>query len=122
MTRNPEHFLAFLLVQHLDPVHESFLTEILAKRAAFTVETAADGATLTANLPEQLGSLRAVLQDDHYVGRLSESRSYLEDPDRIRVALCIKDQVARHYRQRRGRSVEAGCDRCSSNIRGQGQS
>jgi two-component system CheB/CheR fusion protein len=39
--------MAFLLVQHLDPVHESFLTEILAKRAAFTVETATDGAILT---------------------------------------------------------------------------
>ena len=39
--------MAFLLVQHLDPTHESFLTEILAKKAAFTVETAADGAILT---------------------------------------------------------------------------
>ena len=38
--------MAFLLVQHLDPVHESFLTELLAKKAAFTVETAADGAIL----------------------------------------------------------------------------
>ena len=38
--------IAFLLVQHLDPVHESFLTELLAKKAAFTVETAADGAIL----------------------------------------------------------------------------
>ena len=26
--------MAFLLVQHLDPHHESFLTEILAKKAA----------------------------------------------------------------------------------------
>src|SRR5258708_24520818 len=39
--------MAFLLVQHLDRMHESFLAEILAKRAALTVETAADGATLT---------------------------------------------------------------------------
>ena len=38
--------MAFLLAQHLDPVHESFLTELLAKKAAFTVETAADGAIL----------------------------------------------------------------------------
>ena len=39
--------MAFLLVQHLDPVHESFLTEILAKKAAIVVETARDGATVT---------------------------------------------------------------------------
>jgi two-component system, chemotaxis family, CheB/CheR fusion protein len=38
--------MAFLLVQHLDPVHESFRTKLLAKKAAFTVETAADGAIL----------------------------------------------------------------------------
>jgi two-component system, chemotaxis family, CheB/CheR fusion protein len=38
--------MAFLLVQHLDPAHESFLAEILAKRAAFRVETATDGAIL----------------------------------------------------------------------------
>jgi two-component system CheB/CheR fusion protein len=35
--------MAILLVQHLDPRHPSFLTEILAKKAAMTVETAADG-------------------------------------------------------------------------------
>jgi two-component system CheB/CheR fusion protein len=35
--------MAFLLVQHLDPRHPSFLTEILAKKAAMRVETAADG-------------------------------------------------------------------------------
>jgi len=38
--------MAFLLVQHLDPMHESFLTEILAKKAAFAVETATDGTIL----------------------------------------------------------------------------
>src|SRR5216684_3096043 len=38
--------MAFLLVQHLDPMHESFLTEILAKKAAFAVETATDGTTV----------------------------------------------------------------------------
>src|SRR5229473_5023782 len=38
--------MVFLLVQHLDPMHESFLTEILAKKAAFAVETAADGSTM----------------------------------------------------------------------------
>jgi two-component system CheB/CheR fusion protein len=38
--------MAFLLVQHLDPRHSSFLTEILAKKAAIEVETAADGTTV----------------------------------------------------------------------------
>jgi two-component system CheB/CheR fusion protein len=38
--------MAFLLVQHLDPRHQSFLTEILAKKAAVAVETAADGTTM----------------------------------------------------------------------------
>ena len=34
---------AFLLVQHLDPHHQSLLTEILAKKVAIEVETATDG-------------------------------------------------------------------------------
>jgi two-component system CheB/CheR fusion protein len=38
--------MAFLLVQHLDPRHDSLLTEILAKRADIAVETATDGTTL----------------------------------------------------------------------------
>jgi two-component system CheB/CheR fusion protein len=38
--------MAFLLVQHLAPNHESFLTEILAGKANVAVETAADGATI----------------------------------------------------------------------------
>src|SRR5258708_14634830 len=38
--------MAYLLVQHLDPLHESFLTEILAKKTAIEVETAKDGATM----------------------------------------------------------------------------
>ena len=38
--------MAFLLVQHLDPRHESFLSEILAKKTALPVETAADGTIL----------------------------------------------------------------------------
>jgi len=38
--------MAYLLVQHLDPLHESFLTEILAKKTAIEVETATDGATI----------------------------------------------------------------------------
>src|SRR5258708_30943713 len=38
--------MVFLLVQHLDPMHESFLTEILAKKAAFAVETATDGSIM----------------------------------------------------------------------------
>src|SRR5258708_12739399 len=48
LTTNPPATtgMAFLLVQHLDPMHESFLTEILAKKAAFAVETATDGTIL----------------------------------------------------------------------------
>ncbi len=38
--------MAYLLVQHLDPRHQSFLTEILAKKAVIAVETAADGTTV----------------------------------------------------------------------------
>jgi two-component system CheB/CheR fusion protein len=38
--------MAFLLVQHLDPRHDSLLTEILAKKAQIAVETATDSATL----------------------------------------------------------------------------
>jgi two-component system, chemotaxis family, CheB/CheR fusion protein len=38
--------MAFLFVQHLDPRHQSFLTEILAKRAHIPVGTAVDGATV----------------------------------------------------------------------------
>jgi two-component system, chemotaxis family, CheB/CheR fusion protein len=41
--------MAFLLVQHLDPRHQSFLTEILAKKAHIQVGTAADGATVEPN-------------------------------------------------------------------------
>jgi two-component system CheB/CheR fusion protein len=38
--------MAFLLVQHLDPHHNSLLTEILAKKAKIAVETATDGTNL----------------------------------------------------------------------------
>ena len=38
--------MAFLLVQHLDPRHDSLLTEILAKKAEIAVETATDGTAL----------------------------------------------------------------------------
>src|SRR5438067_7441276 len=38
--------MAFLFVQHLDPRHQSFLTEILAKRAHIPVGTAVDGAAV----------------------------------------------------------------------------
>ena len=38
--------MAFLLVQHLAPHHESFLTEILAGKADIAVETATDGGTV----------------------------------------------------------------------------
>ena len=38
--------MVFLLVQHLDPRHESLLTEILAKKAEIGVETATDGMIL----------------------------------------------------------------------------
>jgi two-component system CheB/CheR fusion protein len=43
--------MAFLLVQHLDPRHESLLTEILAKKTQIAVQSATDGATLR---PEHL--------------------------------------------------------------------
>ena len=39
--------MAYLLVQHLDPRHESLLAEILAKKTEVAVETAADGTILT---------------------------------------------------------------------------
>ncbi|MHB8381790.1 MAG: chemotaxis protein CheB, partial [Candidatus Binataceae bacterium] len=38
--------MAFLLVQHLDPRHQSLLAEILAKKSGIPVETAADGTIL----------------------------------------------------------------------------
>ena len=38
--------MAYLLVQHLDPLHQSFLTEILAKKSIIKVETAVDGTTI----------------------------------------------------------------------------
>ena len=38
--------MVYLLVQHLDPRHQSYLTEILAKKAKIAVETAADGTTI----------------------------------------------------------------------------
>ncbi|MFZ1887684.1 MAG: chemotaxis protein CheB [Candidatus Binataceae bacterium] len=38
--------MAFLLVQHLDPRHQSFLTEILAKKTKIAVETAVEGSVL----------------------------------------------------------------------------
>jgi two-component system, chemotaxis family, CheB/CheR fusion protein len=41
--------MAFLLVQHLDPRHQSFLTEILKKKTEIGVETAADGTVITPN-------------------------------------------------------------------------
>jgi two-component system CheB/CheR fusion protein len=41
--------MAFLLVQHLDPRHDSLLTEILAKKAEIAVQTATDGAALQRN-------------------------------------------------------------------------
>lgn len=38
--------MAYLLVQHLDPRHQSYLAEILAKKTVVAVEIAADGATI----------------------------------------------------------------------------
>ena len=41
--------MAFLLVQHLDPRHQSFLTDILAKKSEIAVETAANGTIIAPN-------------------------------------------------------------------------
>jgi hypothetical protein len=38
--------IAFILVEHLDPRHQSLLTEILTKRGPITVGTATDGAMI----------------------------------------------------------------------------
>jgi len=43
--------MAFILVQHLDPAHESLMVELLASHTAMTVVQAADGMTVT---PEHL--------------------------------------------------------------------
>ena len=41
--------LAFILVQHLDPHHESMMAEILAGHTSMTVEQTVDGATIAAD-------------------------------------------------------------------------
>ena len=38
--------MAFILVQHLDPTHESMMVDLLAGHTAMTVRQAADGAPL----------------------------------------------------------------------------
>jgi two-component system, chemotaxis family, CheB/CheR fusion protein len=42
----PNNGMAFILVQHLDPTHESMMAELLAHRTAMTVVQAADGMPL----------------------------------------------------------------------------
>lgn len=41
--------MAFVLVQHLDPQHESMLTELVARATAMPVKEAEDGMSLDAN-------------------------------------------------------------------------
>ena len=41
--------MAFVLIQHLAPAHESLLTEILSKRTTLPVHEARDGVRLEAN-------------------------------------------------------------------------
>lgn len=44
LTALPSHSdMAFILVQHLDPDHESLLPDILSKRTALSVEPAHEG-------------------------------------------------------------------------------
>ena len=64
--------MAFLLVQHLDPRHESVLTEILAKKTTISVETAADGATKTGFHVEPHGTL-----EHHLPRRLARNSTSL---------------------------------------------
>jgi two-component system, chemotaxis family, CheB/CheR fusion protein len=44
-----ESGLALLLVQHLDPAHESLLAEILAKKTAMPVSKATEGMAVEPN-------------------------------------------------------------------------
>src|ERR1700729_3434681 len=43
---SPDNGMAFILVQHLDPTHESMMAELLAHRTAMTVVQATTGALL----------------------------------------------------------------------------
>src|SRR5258708_5905496 len=45
----PDPGMALVLVQHLDPRHESLLTELLARATPMRVETALDGTVPKAN-------------------------------------------------------------------------
>ena len=50
ITALPGHTgMAYILVQHLDPDHDSMMAELLGGHTAMTVEQAIDGATITAN-------------------------------------------------------------------------
>src|SRR5690242_3832042 len=40
---------AYIVVQHLAPDHESFLTQLLARNSALKIVTAADGSTVESN-------------------------------------------------------------------------
>lgn len=45
----PDTGMAFVLVQHLDPQHESMLTELIARTTEMSVREAEDGMVLDAN-------------------------------------------------------------------------
>ena len=45
----PDTGMAFVLIQHLDPIHKSLLVSLLAPHTAMPVEEAADGMPLAPN-------------------------------------------------------------------------
>lgn len=86
--------MAFVLVQHLDPTHHSFLTELLSKKTAMQVKEVTDGMTVEPNhvyvIPPnasmsisnhtlQLGpreeSRGAHMSIDHFVRALAEQQA-----------------------------------------------
>jgi two-component system CheB/CheR fusion protein len=50
--------MGFVLVQHLDPMHESALTQILAKATPMPVREAANNLPVEPNHPQRQGKLR----------------------------------------------------------------
>ena len=45
----PDTGMAFVLIQHLDPIHKSLLVNLLAPHTAMPVQEAADGMQLAPN-------------------------------------------------------------------------
>jgi two-component system, chemotaxis family, CheB/CheR fusion protein len=65
--------MAFILVQHLDPTHESMMAELLAHRTAMIVEQATNGMLLE---PERL----YIIPPGSYLS-VSEGALHLSEPD-----------------------------------------